>query len=277
MAGTPGLVDRIEVECPWHDEIRSIAVARHGFQSRACPPIPASAARSRSSVVIVGGGLTGCATAYAFAASGVKVVLVEAGQVGRGSTGSATGWVGGDPGPAFVEVEKALGRRGGPAGVSGVAASGARFCRAASPPRHQVRVHAAGRRHRRDHARSGRSVEARSQSAARRRPRRAAARRARREERARPRCGRRHPRQRRRRARSLSRLPRPCGRSRRPRRDDLRAIAGAEDHVRPPEGRRHHGWRVDSRRSRGHRHRSCRRRSSSRSRGISGFAPPIWR
>ena len=37
-------------------------------------------------VVIVGGGLTGCATAYAFAAAGVKVVLLEAAQVGRGST-----------------------------------------------------------------------------------------------------------------------------------------------------------------------------------------------
>ena len=64
----------------------------------------------KTSVVVVGGGLTGCATAYAFATSGVKVVLLEAEQVGRGSTGSATGWIGGDPGTAFIDVEKALGR-----------------------------------------------------------------------------------------------------------------------------------------------------------------------
>jgi glycine/D-amino acid oxidase-like deaminating enzyme len=60
--------------------------------------------------VIVGGGLTGCAAAYAFAATGVDVVLVEADQVGRGSTGLASGWIGGDPGVSFVEVEMALGR-----------------------------------------------------------------------------------------------------------------------------------------------------------------------
>ncbi len=85
---------------PWLDTVSKPRV----------PAYPSQRGAQQSSVVIVGGGLTGCATAYAFAASGVKVVLVEAGQVGRGSTGSATGWVGGDPGPAFVDVEKALGR-----------------------------------------------------------------------------------------------------------------------------------------------------------------------
>ena len=37
--------------------------------------------------VIVGGGLTGCATAYAFAVAGVKAMLLEAGHIGRGNTG----------------------------------------------------------------------------------------------------------------------------------------------------------------------------------------------
>ena len=74
------------------------------------PAYPSQRGAQQTSVVIVGGGLTGCATAYAFAASGVNVVLVEADRVGHGSTGSATGWAGGDPGPAFVDVEKALGR-----------------------------------------------------------------------------------------------------------------------------------------------------------------------
>jgi glycine/D-amino acid oxidase-like deaminating enzyme len=62
-------------------------------------------------VAIVGGGMTGCVTAYTFAASGLKVVLLEAGQLGRGSTGSSAGWMADDPGAPFVDVERALGLR----------------------------------------------------------------------------------------------------------------------------------------------------------------------
>jgi glycine/D-amino acid oxidase-like deaminating enzyme len=62
-------------------------------------------------LIIVGGGLTGCATAYAFAAAGVKVVLVEADRVGRGSSGRSFGWIGDAPGPSFQQVEKAVGLR----------------------------------------------------------------------------------------------------------------------------------------------------------------------
>ena len=64
-----------------------------------------------SEVVIVGGGLTGCATAYAFAAAGIEVTLVEADRIGRGSTGAVAGWISEDPGASFVEVEKIIGRR----------------------------------------------------------------------------------------------------------------------------------------------------------------------
>src|SRR5262245_66576570 len=64
----------------------------------------------KTSVVVVGGGLTGCATAYAFAAAGIDVVLIEASHIGRGSTAGATGWIGGDPGVSFLELDKALGR-----------------------------------------------------------------------------------------------------------------------------------------------------------------------
>src|SRR5262245_38974973 len=66
---------------------------------------------STSPVVIVGGGLTGCATAYAFAAAGIDVLLLEANQIGRGSTSFASGWMGSDPGPTFSSVEKTLGRK----------------------------------------------------------------------------------------------------------------------------------------------------------------------
>ena len=61
-------------------------------------------------VVIVGGGLTGCATAYAFAAAGVRVALVEAEAVGRAS-GTSAGWLGDDPGVSFQDLEAAIGLR----------------------------------------------------------------------------------------------------------------------------------------------------------------------
>jgi glycine/D-amino acid oxidase-like deaminating enzyme len=41
-------------------------------------------------VVIVGGGITGAGIAYIFASAGIRVVLVEAALVGRGSTGAST-------------------------------------------------------------------------------------------------------------------------------------------------------------------------------------------
>lgn len=75
------------------------------------PSYPKHRGRQTTAIVIVGGGLTGCATAYAFAAAGVKATLVEAGQIGRGSTGSAAGWIADDPGVPFAAVEKALGLR----------------------------------------------------------------------------------------------------------------------------------------------------------------------
>jgi len=75
------------------------------------PAYPRQRGAAETSVAVVGGGLTGCATAYAFAAAGVDVMLVEAGRIGRGSTGSAAGWIAGDPGVGFMDVEKILGRR----------------------------------------------------------------------------------------------------------------------------------------------------------------------
>jgi glycine/D-amino acid oxidase-like deaminating enzyme len=73
------------------------------------PSLPRQRGRLATDVVVVGGGLTGCATAYAFAAAGVKVVLLEAGRLGRGSSGSAAGWLSDDPGASFVDVQKAHG------------------------------------------------------------------------------------------------------------------------------------------------------------------------
>ncbi len=62
-------------------------------------------------VVIVGGGLAGTAAAYAFAAAGVRVALVEAARLGSGGTGACAGHVLADPGGDFLDQELRLGRR----------------------------------------------------------------------------------------------------------------------------------------------------------------------
>src|SRR6187397_2493278 len=81
------------------------------FPRSRVPAYPRHRGHLDADVVIVGGGLTGCATAYACAAAGVKVVLVEASRIGRGSTGSSAGWIADDPGVGFIDVEKAIGLR----------------------------------------------------------------------------------------------------------------------------------------------------------------------
>jgi glycine/D-amino acid oxidase-like deaminating enzyme len=83
---------------PWVDNI-----------SRRVPVFSQLRGKATADVAIVGGGLTGCAIAYAFAAAGVRVVLVEASRIGRGSSGSSAGWISDDPGVSFSEVEAAIG------------------------------------------------------------------------------------------------------------------------------------------------------------------------
>ena len=65
----------------------------------------------QTDVTVVGGGLTGCSTAYALAAAGVKVMLLEAAQIGRRSTGASLGVIAEDPGVSFFETERAIGKR----------------------------------------------------------------------------------------------------------------------------------------------------------------------
>lgn len=62
-------------------------------------------------VAIIGGGLTGSATAYACAAAGMKTVLIEAARIGQGSAGRSAGLLLADPGPSFREVSQAHGLR----------------------------------------------------------------------------------------------------------------------------------------------------------------------
>ncbi len=84
---------------PWVDQ----------FPKSRIPAYPKPKTVPSVDVAIIGGGLTGCATAYAFAAAGIKVALFEADQIGRGSSGSATGWIADEPGARFADVEKLIG------------------------------------------------------------------------------------------------------------------------------------------------------------------------
>jgi glycine/D-amino acid oxidase-like deaminating enzyme len=81
------------------------------FPKSRVPSYPRFRGRHDIDAVIVGGGLTGCATAYAFAASGVNVALLERAQIGSGASGLSNGWISDDPGVGFAEVEQAVGLR----------------------------------------------------------------------------------------------------------------------------------------------------------------------
>jgi glycine/D-amino acid oxidase-like deaminating enzyme len=81
------------------------------FPKSRIPSYPRHRGRDPAPVVIIGGGLTGCATAYAFAAAGVKTTLLEAGRIGRGNTAAASGWIAEEPGVPFGDLEKAIGLR----------------------------------------------------------------------------------------------------------------------------------------------------------------------
>ena len=52
---------------------------------------PALAGRLEVPIVIIGGGLTGAATAYACAAAGLRVAVLEAERIGHGASASGSG------------------------------------------------------------------------------------------------------------------------------------------------------------------------------------------
>lgn len=75
------------------------------------PDFPRARGVATADVVIVGGGLTGCATAHACAAAGLKTIVLEAGRIGQGSSGRGAGLLLPEPGPAFRDIVSAHGLR----------------------------------------------------------------------------------------------------------------------------------------------------------------------
>jgi glycine/D-amino acid oxidase-like deaminating enzyme len=75
------------------------------------PAYPRLAGRLEIPVAVVGGGLTGCATAYALSAAGQRVALIEGGQIGGGATAQAAGLLLASPGTDYLALERAHGRR----------------------------------------------------------------------------------------------------------------------------------------------------------------------
>jgi glycine/D-amino acid oxidase-like deaminating enzyme len=75
------------------------------------PDYPPFKGTTEASVVIVGGGLTGCACAISFAAAGVKVLLLEEGSVGASATARASGLIREDFDASFQQTAAAHGLR----------------------------------------------------------------------------------------------------------------------------------------------------------------------
>lgn len=62
-------------------------------------------------VVIIGGGLAGIASAYSFAAAGVKVAVLEAARIGHGGASRGPGVLQGEAAPSYREIENRHGRK----------------------------------------------------------------------------------------------------------------------------------------------------------------------
>ena len=75
------------------------------------PSHPRFRGELETDVIVVGGGLTGCACASSFAAAGVNVVLLEADRIGGGSTAGSAGLIREDFDASFQETASAHGLR----------------------------------------------------------------------------------------------------------------------------------------------------------------------
>jgi glycine/D-amino acid oxidase-like deaminating enzyme len=75
------------------------------------PTYPALAQRLDVDVAIIGAGVTGAAVAWRFAASGLRVAVLEAARAGRGSTAASTALLMQEPDEDFSELRARYGAR----------------------------------------------------------------------------------------------------------------------------------------------------------------------
>jgi glycine/D-amino acid oxidase-like deaminating enzyme len=75
------------------------------------PSYPRFSGQLDTDVIVMGGGLTGCACALSFAAAGVKTVLVEADRIGTGATAGSVGLIREDFDASFQATAAAHGLR----------------------------------------------------------------------------------------------------------------------------------------------------------------------
>jgi gamma-glutamylputrescine oxidase len=86
---------------PWIDE----------YPKRRRPEFPRYSGEAASPVVIIGGGLAGVLSAYAFAAAGVKVAVLEADRLGHAGASRGPGVLQGEATASFREVDARHGRK----------------------------------------------------------------------------------------------------------------------------------------------------------------------
>ena len=111
-------------------------------------------------IAIVGGGLTGCATAYALAAAGHRVALFEADRLAGGATALAAGLLLAIPGVDYLPLEKTHGRKAARALWQDTRRAALDAQATLRRLEHQVRPAACRRHHRRANRRRGQSPEA---------------------------------------------------------------------------------------------------------------------
>lgn len=75
------------------------------------PDFPRFRAEAAYPVVIIGGGLAGVFTAYAFSAAGIKVALLEAARLGHGGASRGPGILQGEAAASYRDVETRHGRK----------------------------------------------------------------------------------------------------------------------------------------------------------------------
>lgn len=85
----------------WHDR----------FPRSRRPAYPRYRGQTQTDVVVIGGGLTGCACAASFAASGIKVIVLEADRLGAGATAGSVGLAREDFDASFLAASGSLGVR----------------------------------------------------------------------------------------------------------------------------------------------------------------------